>query len=142
MDIHGKWQVAALPHQIVVSRIKGSFSERAIYKYCEQIKIEVLKFKGLPWIHICDAREFGLAVPEATNVAEQANKWAEANNRIQRIFYTNTSMQQYQLKKVPASRTETMYMESLEDIILFLDKNQLKHDKESILQWFKHAELN
>lgn len=139
MERNGSWQVASLPHQIVVSRITGSFSKKSVENYCLTVKHEVDKFHGKPWVHVCDARDFELGVPEAQAIAQQANEWAIKSGRIMRLYCTNNALQQHLLSKVTTSPTH--YFNNIEDIFDYLEQHQYKIERSTMRHWFKLAEL-
>lgn len=138
MENHGSWKVARLSDQIIISRIKGTFSRESIEKYCTRL-IELAKqFEGKPWIHICDARDFELGVPDAMPIALKTNDWALKHNRILRVFCTSNQLQEHLLNQIASDNT--YYVNSIEEMLNHLEENKYDINRSDILHWFKLAE--
>lgn len=135
MNKHGSWSVNILPYHVIGSRPVGSFSVQSIANYCEDIRQAVLTFQGLSWIHIIDAREFGLAVPEALSVAQQENDWAIAHGRTLKVFFVKNALQEYQLSKVITDLHPTLYFHSVDELVETLSERLHTIDSGSIRRW-------
>lgn len=142
MADRGKWQIEVLSPHLIVSIVEGSADVNSMRAYSQQFKTKARLLQS-PWLHICDARTFGLAVPEPEPIGLELSEWTVTKGRTLEFFWVNNSVQHHQINRMTTDTDnlapQVIQVNSIEDALHYIQESSFDIETNQIKSWFNQT---
>lgn len=116
---HGQFTVCLLGERIISATLKGSFSERGIRDYINQVKEIIKRFDGKPFAMLINNLQVEGGTPEAYRALEKYNHWLNQQAITAKAFIFDDSI----TKQILLSRSPSLKQQN---IAFFKTENEAK----------------
>ena len=94
--------------QVIVCRLKHSWSERTALQYADTMKKEVLSFNGKPWANLVLLAEWDIGVPAIEGIIADLLLWnLQRNFRRLAMVLGNNPVQGFQIDRILNKKIES-----------------------------------